>query len=463
MPYIGTPPASELANLDINGQKLIIDADADTSITADTDDQIDIEIAGADDFQFTANTFTAAASSVIALDDGAVATPSLTTTGDLNTGVYFPAADTVGVTAGGTEQFRFGSNPIPGASKNMIINGNMAVAQRGTTFAAIASEAFCLDRWETRYTSAGRVTITQDTSGVFAGLGGSVTAMKIDCTTAESSVADADFFVIRQMIESQNCSYVNYGNAAAKTVTISFNFQSPKSGTHTLTLFNNASTGRSYAAPFTVDSADTPQRISVTIAGDTAGGAIGQGLTTEGLRLTIPLLCGANNSKSTGSWGNGGAEAGSSTPNLLDNTANNIYIGDVMVEIGSVSTDFPHEDYGTTLAKCQRYFWKIVNSPEADNIIAQGRANTTSAAVFTLSFPQTMRASPTMADSNDADFQVNRPAASSAVLSGLAAIHIQDSFTSLQCTTATELTAGHAVELRFDGGSTRFMSFSAEL
>ena len=66
MPYIGTAPSSELANLDINGQKFILDADADTSITADTDDTIDIEIAGADDFQFTANTFTAKSGSTIA-------------------------------------------------------------------------------------------------------------------------------------------------------------------------------------------------------------------------------------------------------------------------------------------------------------------------------------------------------------------------------------------------------------
>tara|TARA_Y100000590_G_C15108011_1_gene783811 strand:- start:149 stop:352 length:204 start_codon:yes stop_codon:yes gene_type:complete len=65
MPYLGTPPASELANLDINGQSLILDADADTHITADTDDQIDIHIAGADDFQFTANTFTALSGSAI--------------------------------------------------------------------------------------------------------------------------------------------------------------------------------------------------------------------------------------------------------------------------------------------------------------------------------------------------------------------------------------------------------------
>ena len=52
-------------NRDINGDELILDADADTSITADTDDQIDVRIAGADDFQFTANTFTAASGSSI--------------------------------------------------------------------------------------------------------------------------------------------------------------------------------------------------------------------------------------------------------------------------------------------------------------------------------------------------------------------------------------------------------------
>jgi len=42
---------------DLDGNEFILDADADTSITADTDDQIDIKIAGADDFQFTANKF----------------------------------------------------------------------------------------------------------------------------------------------------------------------------------------------------------------------------------------------------------------------------------------------------------------------------------------------------------------------------------------------------------------------
>ena len=81
MPYFGAEPSSELANLDINGQKFILDADADTSITADTDDTIDIEIAGADDFQFTANTFTVLSGSTLAVASGATIANSGTATG----------------------------------------------------------------------------------------------------------------------------------------------------------------------------------------------------------------------------------------------------------------------------------------------------------------------------------------------------------------------------------------------
>jgi hypothetical protein len=57
-------------SLDIEGRELVLDADGDTTITADTDDQIDIKIAGADDFQFTANTFTAQSGSSIVVPEG---------------------------------------------------------------------------------------------------------------------------------------------------------------------------------------------------------------------------------------------------------------------------------------------------------------------------------------------------------------------------------------------------------
>ena len=66
---------------DMNGQELILDADADTSITADTDDQIDIKIAGADDFRFTANSMNVLSGSTLTVDSGATITNSGTATG----------------------------------------------------------------------------------------------------------------------------------------------------------------------------------------------------------------------------------------------------------------------------------------------------------------------------------------------------------------------------------------------
>ena len=73
--------------LDLNGAVLTVDADADTTITADTDDQIDIAIAGADDFQFTANTFTILSGSSVAIAAGGAITnagsmaPDISSTG----------------------------------------------------------------------------------------------------------------------------------------------------------------------------------------------------------------------------------------------------------------------------------------------------------------------------------------------------------------------------------------------
>jgi hypothetical protein len=300
--------------------------------------------------------------------DGSAAAPSITNTGDTNTGIFFPAADTVGVAVGGTEVWRYGSNPT--TAKNLIMNGSMRVAQRGTVTSP-ADLAYTLDGWQTRYSSSATITISQDTTGIFAGIGGSPTCMKIDCTGAEASVAAGEYYVIRQKIETQNCDFLNYAQTDALPVTLSFNIQSPKSGTHTGVLGNNAASSRSYAFNFTVASADTPERVSVTIPGDTAGSAIGQGATTEGLRLNIPLLCGADNAKAAGSWGANIYEAGSGTPNLLDSTANNIYLGDVQLEVGSVATDFEHEDYGTTLAKCQlaETDWVVVKAQEVGEAV----------------------------------------------------------------------------------------------
>jgi hypothetical protein len=378
--------------LDVNGQELILDADGDTTITADTDDQIDIKIAGADDFQFTANTFTAAASSVVALDDGAVATPALTNTGDLNTGIYFPAADTVGVTAGGTEQFRFGSNPIPGGSKNLLINGSMAVAQRGSQTGQGGSSAYsACDRWFvlSEGSPQGRVTTTQ-TADTGMNLNGHEYTLKVDCTTAEDAVGAAECIVIQQKIEAQNLQGLKYGTANAEEVTLSFWFSSPKTGIHGAGIYLS-DTGYSQVKEFTIASANTWEYFALTFSANTSNKINND--TGSGLIVSFPLVAGSNFQVSANAWASGDDFTTSNQQNLLDNTSNNVSLAGVQLEVGSVATDFAYEDIGTTLHKCQRYFERR-NYADASDTIAPGVATTAGVSTMVLNF-QEKRTTPT--------------------------------------------------------------------
>jgi len=94
---------STVSGLDVNGTEIILDADGDTTITADTDDQIDIKIAGADDFQFTANTFTAQSGSTIAAQ--ALTATTINASGDI-TGTLATAAQTNITSVGTLTNFR---------------------------------------------------------------------------------------------------------------------------------------------------------------------------------------------------------------------------------------------------------------------------------------------------------------------------------------------------------------------
>ena len=132
---LGTGDSPVFAGLDVNGGELVLDADGDTSITADTDDQIDIKIAGADDFQMTANTFSVlsgstlnidsgatiansgtatgfgggglASGDVIPADDGSVGAPGLSFADDTDNGLYRIGADNFGVAVAGALAMEF--------------------------------------------------------------------------------------------------------------------------------------------------------------------------------------------------------------------------------------------------------------------------------------------------------------------------------------------------------------------
>ena len=285
-------------------------------------------------------------------------------------------------------------------------------------------------------------------------------SLKIDVTTAESAVAAGETFHVFQNIEAQNLQLLAYNTASAKTMALSFWFKSPKSGTHCVTI-DNQDGGSTYIREFTVASADTWEKHSVTFPGDTAAGINNDNGT--GLTLIFPLINGTTYQGTANTWtGSGTQWSTSNQQNLLDNTANNIYIAGVQLEVGSVATDFEHEDYGTTLVKCQRYCWR--ETEESTNAFGFGAGvfdATTSAWIF-VKFPVDMRIkAPTFSVSNVADFKVS--GTSSYDTTGLSVYYAGSRKGSVLLATVSGATSGQGAILRSDGSASGWLQFDAEL
>ena len=346
---------------------------------------------------FTFDGTSATVANPLFLPDGSASAPALSNTGDTNTGIAFIAADTVGVVTGGTEQFRFGSNPIPGGGKNLLINGSMAIAQRSTQTGQGGSSAYsACDRWFvlSEGSPQGRVTTTQ-TADTNMNLNGHEYTLKVDCTTAESSVGAAEGIIIQQKIEGHNLQGLKYGTANAEEVTLSFWFSSPKTGIHCASLYLS-DTAYSQVKEFTIASANTWEYFSLTFSANTSNKINND--TGSGMIVSFALVAGSNFQVSANTWASGDDFATSNQQNLLDNTANNVSLAGVQLEIGSVATSFAYEDIGTTLAKSYRYFqrhgkWTTAHPGTGQYI---GACYNTSSCVIIIENFVTMRAIPTM-------------------------------------------------------------------
>ena len=251
-------------------------------------------------------------------------------------------------TSGSTSGFQTSSSP-PGF-RNLISNGDMSIAQRGTSFVSPSSQDYTLDRWSWHHTGGCAVTITQDTD-VPTGEG-FINSLKIDCTTADTQDA-GDLGYLRYVVEDKDFDRCYFGTANAKAVTLSFWMKSDnKTGTMCLSCQNMGAYNDSYVAEITV-SDNNWNKYTVSLTGPSSG-------TWTHLLMTFGLTIGSTyQGASAGTWlGLGSKLATSNQTNFLDNTANNILITGVQLEVGSSATDFEHVPWDYQLSRCQRYYWK---------------------------------------------------------------------------------------------------------
>ena len=254
-------------------------------------------------------------------------------------------------------------------AQGLIINGSMAISQRGTSFVDHTS-GYTIDRYECSESTDGAVTITQDSS-VPTDQGFSK-SMKWDVTTADSSLSAAQFCNIITKLEGQDCQLFNYGTSDAKTLTLSFWCKSSKTGTYCISLVKEAGgqTRYEFVKEYSISSANTWEKKIITIsptAGSTtfitnSAGAIVNS-NASGLRIMFTLCTGTDYQVATNDkWyqTSGTSIATSNQVNFMDNTSNDFYLTGVQIEADSFSSTtippFQHEDYGDNLSRCHRYF-----------------------------------------------------------------------------------------------------------
>ena len=238
--------------------------------------------------------------------------------------------------------------------RNLIINGALQVAQRGTSFTlGNASAKYPADRFFVQdvNSSSGEATVSQSTTAPT----NFKNSLKIDVTTADTSLVAGDQYKIEYRVEGQDIAHLNFGTSSAQTVTLSFYIRSNKTGNTSVALLNSDN-NRAYVATFTIDSADTWERKEITIAGDQSG----TWLDTNGigLRLRWGSFGSTAQTSSVNQWQANQVMSTDDNPiNFFDSTDNELYLTGIQLEVGEQATPFEHRSFGEELALCQRYYY----------------------------------------------------------------------------------------------------------
>ena len=280
------------------------------------------------------------------------------------------------------EQF----NLISAGRRNLIFNGDMRIAQRGTG-AFTANGDRPVDRWQ-MISNTTDFTTTQD-STVPTGKG-FTNSIKIQ-PTATKSPSSSTYARIGYSIEGYDGASLCWGTSGAKSATISFWVRASVTGIYSIGL-KNAAANRSICLEYTIDSADTWEYKTITFPGVTDG--TWEQTTSRFCYIDVWQAGQGSQTSTIGTWQGQNVNMSSNQVNLFTSTSNTFYITGFQMEVGKVATPFEHRSYGEELALCQRYFWRLDRVSGGGNTIAIGSNYSNS--IFYINYPIIMRAAPSV-------------------------------------------------------------------
>ena len=275
-------------------------------------------------------------------------------------------------------------------NRNVIINGAMQVAQRGTSQTNVAAQGYyTVDRFEIQMSSAGRFTMTQESDGP----DGFANSIKLACTTADTSVGASEILTLRTVLESQDLQRFKKGTSAAEKMTLSFYVKGNAAATYMAEL-EDRDNSRNNTVKFNVTTDWT--RVSITFNADTTGAFDDD--NAEGLRVNFWLHAGSTYNGGTyteNTWASSvSANKAVGIDSFFDSTSRTFFITGVQLEVGDTATDFEHRSYQDELRQCQRYYYYI--GKLANKILLGGYMNAAADDYMGyMNHPVQMRAIPT--------------------------------------------------------------------
>ena len=242
--------------------------------------------------------------------------------------------------------------------KNIIINGDTLISQRGISFSGTTTIAFPCDRFKYAQSNDGSMNVLGGTNSgsvpTFAQAGTNFTySLLLDVSTADAALAAGQYSLLEYAVEGYDIA-----PHRGKQMTLSFWIRSTKTGTYSVA-FKNSGTDRSYVSLFTISSASTWEKKIITFTMHDGTSGTWNWTNGSGLRIAWSIGMGSTyQTATTDSWINGNFNGTAACANGMDHADNDFRITGVQLEVGSVATPFEIRPFAEELALCQRYYEK---------------------------------------------------------------------------------------------------------
>lgn len=348
--------------------------------------------------------------------------------------------------------------PTSSVMRNRIINGDMRIDQRNNG-ASVTGNNYPVDRWIVAVSQSSKLTAQQNAGAVTPPVG---FPNYVGITSSSSySVTSSDYFLLGQSIEGFNTADLGWGSANASSITVSFWVRSSLTGTFGGVVQNNDQS-RSYPFTYAISAANTWEKKSVTIAGDTTG--TWNPTNATGIRLWLGLGVGSTFSGTAGAWASANFNTATGATSIVGTSGATFYITGVQLEKGTQATSFEYRQYGQELALCQRYTQVFGGDSNYNTVGTLGIAQSaTTVGYYSFPLATQLRANPSLSYSGNWRVDDGYTASYAVTNIGIDGISLNRTNAVLAINVASGLTSGRPYQLQANNSTASRIILSSEL